>query len=107
MKIAELFETAELKDLSGHLHNGRIFVDGRKADAVLAAVQSAADKLDDVLIWHDWESDNVYEISIAAKTKGDVVDLLKVAKKSGAGQAHWAYKRSGETIEHHDWREPE
>lgn len=107
MKIEELFETAELKDLSGHLHNGRIFVDGRKADKVLDAVHTATDKLDDVLIWHDWSSDNVYEISIAAKTKEDAVAVLKAAKAAGAGQVHWAYKPSGEMIRHGDWRNPE
>jgi hypothetical protein len=107
VKIAELFEDDEdltpLKNLSKHVYHGRVWCGEREADAILEAAHKAAD--DDVLVWHDWLNDTVYEITIAAKTKAEVMRVLEASAKATPRPSHtfWCYKAAGEIIEHSDW----
>lgn len=99
------FPVAKLKHLGDHIHHGRIWVNDRNEDVndAYSAAEAAIDGEGDVLVWYNWMSETVYEISIASTTREGVkrvIDaVLKVAPRS---HAHVATKKG--IIDHGDWR---
>lgn len=98
------FPTAKLKVLSGHVYNGRAFVDGRDADKAYDAAHSAKEGEGDVSIWDYWETDTVYEISVASTTKAGMKRVMDAVKKA-VPRANMSMAHKSGMINHEDWRE--
>lgn len=98
------FPTAKLKVLSGHVYNGRAFVSERDADKAYEAAEAAKDGEGDVSIWYYWESETVYEISVASTNKAGMKRVMDAVKKA-VPRANMSMAHKSGMINHEDWRE--
>lgn len=110
MKLHEIagedddFPMANLKVLSQHVHHGRVFVTDRDADAAHEAAYGAEEGEGDVSIWAHWDSDTVYEISVASTTKAGVQRIMSAIKRA-VPRAHLSMAHKSGIINHEDWRD--
>lgn len=97
------FPTAKLKNLAKHVYNGRAFVSERHADKAYEAAEAAKDGDGDVSIWYYWESETVYEVSVASTSKEGMTRVLDAIKKA-VPQANMSMAVKSGQINHKDWR---
>lgn len=101
----DLDNTTPLKDMSNHVFHGRISIGNEsQIDKALELVTNSLTGVDDVMMWHGWDTDTVYEIFLSSTTASGIRRCLDAVRSRQATHLYAAVVPAGVVIEYYHWR---